>query len=263
MSTDRTDLDLRSTARAECRSSRWRSWPLASGAGRSGWRARRCWADERKWRLLTRLREWLRGPQWSARHWRWMAVRAGGESALRARLLERRVVALVGPLHEHDFEDALARALYLADREPEGLIRVWIHSPGGHATGALAFFELMRTVPMSTACLGYAGGVAALLLAAGSKGRSIDPFGCVSLVDVSLEGGRPHRTPEELWNLQRIRTGLSDLLAERSGQRASVLAAAAREGTRLTAAEAVLYGFADAVATHDIRGEARRRPTMA
>jgi ATP-dependent Clp protease protease subunit len=84
-----------------------------------------------------------------------MVRRAGGEKALADRLLERRIVALTGPLWESTLEQAIARLLYLQDANPSRPVEVWIHSPGGHASAGLAFYDTMMAAPfpVSTYCL--------------------------------------------------------------------------------------------------------------
>jgi len=152
---------------------------------------------------------------------------------------------------EEQFTEGIARMLFLLAQDPTAEIKVWLHTPGGHAIGGLAFYETMResSAPVSTYCLGRAQGIAALLLAAGApERRFVDPHSVVSLVDVSLPDGRPHSTPAEMWDLHKLRTALNDLLAARSGQPDDVIREATREGVSLSASVAIFYGFADELA---------------
>jgi len=140
--------------------------------------------------------------------------------------------------------------LFLLDRDATAEIKVWLHTVGGSAVGGLAFYDMMRdsSAPISTYCLGQAGGIAALLLAGGAeKRRFVDPYSVVSLVDVSLPGGRQHSNSAEMWDLHNIRGVLNDLLAARSGQPDHVIREATRWGANLSAAAAIRAGFADEV----------------
>lgn len=195
-------------------------------------------------------RLWLRfvEPPWAARQWPKLVKKFGGVEQLQDYLLTKRVIAFVGPITEQQFTEGIARMLFLLDRDRAAEIKVWLHTVGGHAVGGLAFLEVMRdsSAPVSTYCLGRAGGIAALLLAAGAeKRRFVDPYSVVSLVDVSLPGGRQHSASEEMWDLHNIRGVLSDLLAARSGQPDYVIREAVREGASLSAAAAIASGFAD------------------
>jgi len=201
--------------------------------------------------LLSFLRKlWLRlmGPPWAARQWPKLVTKFGGVPLLYDYLLTKRVIAFVGPVTEAQFTEGIARMLFLLDRDATAEIEVWLHTVGGHAVGGLAFYEVMRdsSAPVSTYCLGQAGGIAALLLAAGAeKRRFVDPYSVVSLVDVSLPGGRQYANSEEMWDLHNIRGVLSDLLATRSGQPEAVIREAVRQGASLSAAAAIFNGFAD------------------
>lgn len=195
-------------------------------------------------------RLWLRlaGPPWAARQWPKLVRKFGGVPQLHDHLLTKRIIAFVGPVMEEQFTEGVARMLFLLDQDPTAEIKLWLHTVGGSAVGGLAFYEVMRdsSAPVSTYCLGRAGGIAALLLAAGAeKRRFVDPHSVVSLVDVSLPGGRQRSSSAELWDLHNIRRVLSDLLAAKSGQPDSVIREALREGASLSATAAILSGFAD------------------
>lgn len=200
--------------------------------------------------LSTWRRLWWRwvGPPWAARHWPKLVKKLGGERHLRDYLLTKRIIALVGPMHEESFTEAIARLLILLDRERTAEIKLWLHSPGGETIGGLTLYDQIRnsSAPISTYCLGQAGGIAALLLAGGAPGRRfVDPYSVVSLVDVSLSDGRPPSTATEMWDLHGMRGVLNALLAERSGLPESVIREATREGSRLSSTDAIHFGFAD------------------
>jgi ATP-dependent Clp protease protease subunit len=200
--------------------------------------------------FLQRLWHRIRGPRWAARYWPDVVRRAGGEEALADWLLERRIIALTGPLLEETLEYAIARLLFLQDASPSRPAEIWIHSPGGHAVAALAFYDTMMETPfpISTYCFGHAGGVAALLLAAGARGeRSVDPYCRVSLVDMSLEGWRRYGTSGEMRSLHKVRMALNQLLAAQADQDVRAVAEATRTETHLSAKEAIAYGFADRI----------------
>lgn len=206
-------------------------------------------------------RIWWRwaGRPWAARHWPKLVKKLGGERHLRDHLLTKRIIALVGPMDDADSTEALARLIMLIDRDPTAEVKLWLHTPGGHMLNGLALYDQMRasSAPISTYCLGQAGGIAALLLAAGAPGRRfIDPYSVVSLVDVALSNRRIPSTATEVWDLHNMRGVLNALLAERSGMPESVIREATREGTRLSSVDAIRFGFADAFEPDAVLGTA-------
>jgi ATP-dependent Clp protease, protease subunit len=213
------------------------------------------------WKRL--LWRWV-GPPWAARHWPKLVKKLGGERHLRDYLLTKRIIALVGPMHEENFTEAIARLLMLLDREPTAEVKLWLHTPGGDMIGGLSLYDQLAdsSAPISTYCLGQAGGIAALLLAAGAPGRRfVDPYSVITLLDVSLSDRRPPSTATEMWDLHGMRGVLNALLAQRSGLPESVIRrATTRKGTRLSSVDAIHFGLADAFESDAVLSALDDRP---
>lgn len=90
-----------------------------------------------------------------------------------SRLLKDRIIFLAGPLNDTVANSIIAQMLFLASKDPKKDIKLYINSPGGSVTSALAIYDTMQYIrcPISTVCVGLAASGAAVLLAAGTKGK--------------------------------------------------------------------------------------------
>ena len=90
-----------------------------------------------------------------------------------SRLLRDRIVFLGEPIEDHIANLIIAQLLFLESEDPEKDINLYINSPGGVITAGLAIYDTMQYLraPVSTMCVGMAASMAAVLLAAGEKGK--------------------------------------------------------------------------------------------
>ena len=90
-----------------------------------------------------------------------------------SRLLKERVIFLVGPIDDYMANVIVAQLLFLEAENPEKDISLYINSPGGVVNSGLAIYDTMQYLraPVSTICIGMAASMAAVLLAAGAKGK--------------------------------------------------------------------------------------------
>lgn len=88
-----------------------------------------------------------------------------------SRLLEDRIIFLAGPVTDSLANSIIAQMLFLASKDSKRDIQLYVNSPGGSVTAALAIYDTMQYVrcPISTVCVGLAASGAAILLAAGTK----------------------------------------------------------------------------------------------
>ena len=100
---------------------------------------------------------------------------AYGERAydIYSRLLKERIIFLGGPVTDQVANSIIAQLLFLSSKDPEKEIQFYINSPGGVVTAGLAIYDTMQYVKpqISTVCVGMAASMAAVLLAAGTKGK--------------------------------------------------------------------------------------------
>ncbi|MBL0197736.1 MAG: ATP-dependent Clp protease proteolytic subunit [Myxococcales bacterium] len=89
-----------------------------------------------------------------------------------SRLLKDRIIFLGTPIDDDVANAVVAQLLFLESEDPDKEIMIYINSPGGVVYSGLAIFDTMQYVrcPVSTACIGMAASMGAVLLAAGQKG---------------------------------------------------------------------------------------------
>jgi ATP-dependent Clp protease, protease subunit len=90
-----------------------------------------------------------------------------------SRLLRERIIFLGDQIEDHLANLVIAQLLFLESEDPEKDISLYINSPGGQVTSGLAIYDTMQYLraPVSTICIGMAASMAAVLLAAGAKGK--------------------------------------------------------------------------------------------
>jgi len=90
-----------------------------------------------------------------------------------SRLLEERIIFLAGPIDDNLSNLVMAEILLLASKDAKRDIKLYVNSPGGSVTAGLAIYDTMNfvTCDISTICVGMAASMAAVLLAAGAKGK--------------------------------------------------------------------------------------------
>jgi ATP-dependent Clp protease, protease subunit len=90
-----------------------------------------------------------------------------------SRLLRERIIFLGDAIEDHLANLVIAQLLFLDSEDPEKDISLYINSPGGVVNSGLAIYDTMQYLraPVSTICIGMAASMAAVLLAAGAKGK--------------------------------------------------------------------------------------------
>ncbi len=92
-----------------------------------------------------------------------------------SRLLRERIIFLTGPFEDGMASLICAQLLFLESENPKKEISMYINSPGGQVTSALAIYDTMQYIksPVSTVCMGMAASAGSLILAAGEAGQRI------------------------------------------------------------------------------------------
>ncbi|MFF8669387.1 ATP-dependent Clp protease proteolytic subunit [Streptomyces sp. NPDC015242] len=168
-------------------------------------------------------------------------------------LLEERIVFLGTPVDETSANDVTAQLVYLEHRAPERDISLCINSPGGSFHAMAAIHDTMQYVScdVQTICLGRAGAVASVLLAAGTPGKRY------ALRDARMVLHQP-ALPEPVrgqasdlairaGELTRVRSRMEELLARHTGRSREQVGADIERDRILTAQDAVEYGLVDRI----------------
>jgi ATP-dependent Clp protease protease subunit len=139
-----------------------------------------------------------------------------------SRLLKDRIIFLGTPINDDVANVVVAQLLFLQMEDPKKDIHVYINSPGGSVTAGLAIYDTLAFVKpdIYTYCIGQAASMAAVLLAAGTKGKRYalphsrimlhQPWGGVQgqATDISIQANE----------ILRLKARLNEILARHTGQ---------------------------------------------
>jgi ATP-dependent Clp protease protease subunit len=168
-----------------------------------------------------------------------------------SRLLKERIVFVGDVIHNQSASVIVAQLLFLAGEDPERDISMYINSPGGVVSAGLAIYDTMRFIApnVATFCLGSAASMAALLLAAGTKGkRNILPHAKVMLHQpMGGVQGQASDIEIEAREILKLRRELNQLLAFHTDQPEAKIEEDTDRNFWMDAQEAVTYGLVDNV----------------
>ena len=170
-----------------------------------------------------------------------------------SRLLEDRIVFLQGPIDDHSANIVVAQLLFLAAKDPEQDVQLYINSPGGVITAGLAIYDTMQYIPcdVSTICVGQAASMATVLLAAGTKGKRLALPNSRIHMHQPLGGAQGQAVDVQIHaqELLKARERLNRILAEHTGQPIEKIERDTDRDFYLSAEEALEYGLIDEIVT--------------
>ena len=169
-----------------------------------------------------------------------------------SRLLKDNVIFLGQPIDDNVSNLVIAQMLFLEAENPEKDIFLYINSPGGSITAGLAIYDTMQYVKpnIATMCIGQAASMAAVLLAAGTKGkRYCLPNSRVLIHQPLMHGLGGQATEIEIHarELLRMRERLDEILAQHTGKTKEAIHFDTERDKIFSADESVAYGLADQV----------------
>lgn len=168
-----------------------------------------------------------------------------------SRLLKDRIVFLGDQVTDHLANLVIAQLLFLEADDPDKDIYLYINSPGGSVTAALAMYDTIQYIKpdVVTICMGQAASAGALLLASGEKGKRYAlPYSRV-MIHQPAGGVQGKATEAEIHikELLRIRETLNEILANHTGKDVEQIKKDVEQDYFMTAGEAVEYGIIDEV----------------
>jgi ATP-dependent Clp protease protease subunit len=177
-------------------------------------------------------------------------------------LLENRIVFLIGEISYSRAAEVIMKMLYLDNLKRNSEISLYINSPGGSVDDTMAIYDTIRfvTSPVATFCIGRAQSGAAVILAAGTKGKRHalphakvmlhQPWGGVTgqAADIKIQA-------EEIL---KAKTMINEILSKHTGQPVDKIAAETERDRYMTAEEAQKYGLIDEVLQEDEEGEKKK-----
>jgi len=168
-----------------------------------------------------------------------------------SRLLKDRIVFLGGPIDDDVANIVIAQLLFLQSESDKEDIKLYINSPGGMVTAALAIYDTMQHVKpdVSTVCVGQAASGAAWLLAGGKKGKRFALPHARVMIHQPLGGVEGQATDIKIHAEEILKTKdrLNELLAKATGKSKKQVEQDTERDRFLTAGEAKDYGIVDKV----------------
>lgn len=168
-----------------------------------------------------------------------------------SRLLKERIIFLGTPIDDGVANVIMAQLLHLESEDPDRDISIYINSPGGSFTALTAIYDTMQFVKpeIQTICMGQAASAAAVLLAAGTKGKRMALQHARVLIHQPSGGGEGQSSDIEIQarEILRMRELLEQLIATHTGRDAALIRKDIERDKILTAVEAVEYGLIDEV----------------
>jgi ATP-dependent Clp protease, protease subunit len=168
-----------------------------------------------------------------------------------SRLLKERIIFLGDAIEDHMANLIIAQLLFLEADDPERDISLYINSPGGVVTAGLAIYDTMQYLraPVSTICIGMAASMAAVLLAAGAKGKRYAlPNSRIMIHQGS--GGFRGNTPDifiQVKELEELINTNHRILARHTGQTVERIVKDTERDYFMSPPEARDYGIIDEV----------------
>lgn len=168
-----------------------------------------------------------------------------------SRLLKDRIVFLGGPIESDMANLIIAQLLFLESEDPKKDISLYVNSPGGSVTAGLAILDAMNHVKpaVSTVCVGIAASAAAVILAAGEKGKRYALPNSEVMIHQPWGGVEGQATDIEITakHIIATRERLNKILAKASGQPLTKIEKDVERDYFMTAEEAKKYGLVDTV----------------
>src|SRR5579872_6786613 len=142
-----------------------------------------------------------------------------------SRLLKDRVIFLGEPIDDAVANTVIAQLLFLDAENNKEDIKIYINSPGGSVTSAMALYDTMQHVKadVSTICVGQAASAAAVLLACGAKGKRLILPNARVLIHQVMGGaeGQQADVAIQAREMLRIKNQINKILSEHTGQSVS------------------------------------------
>src|SRR4030043_205226 len=139
-----------------------------------------------------------------------------------SRLLKDRIIFMGETVHDSMANTIIAQMLFLESEDPDKDINLYINSPGGSVTAGLAIYDTMQYIRpgIATICMGQATSMAALLLAAGAKGKRYALPHARVMIHQPLGGAQGQATDVDIQarEILRLRGELNRILVKHTAQ---------------------------------------------
>jgi len=171
-----------------------------------------------------------------------------------SRLLKDNIIFISTPIDDQIANLIVAQLIFLEAEDPEKDISLYINSPGGSITAGMAIYDTMQFIraDVSTLCVGQCASMAALLLAAGAKGKRFALPNSRILIHQPSGGAEGQATDIRIMaeEIIRMRELTSNILAKHSGQSYEQIERDVERDRIMSAVQAKEYGLIDEVIMH-------------
>lgn len=171
-----------------------------------------------------------------------------------SRLLKEHIIFIGAPIDDNVANLAIAQLLYLEKEDPGKDVVMYINSPGGSVSAGLAIYDTMQFVrsEVATYCLGMSASIAAVLLAAGTKGKRFAlPHSTILLHQLSAGfSGQASDIDIHAKEVLRLKKVLNDILVEHTGKDYAAIEKDTDRDLFMTPEEAIEYGIIDEIIVH-------------
>lgn len=168
-----------------------------------------------------------------------------------SRLLKERIIFLGTHITDDVANAIIAQMLFLDSQDSKKDVRLYINSIGGIVTAGLALYDTMQYIKanVSTICVGTASSMAAVLLAAGSKGKRLILPNAEVMLHQIMGGveGQAIDIKIRAEHILKVKDRINSILAKHTGQSLKKIEEDTDRDFYLTANEAIKYGLADKI----------------
>lgn len=168
-----------------------------------------------------------------------------------SRLLKERIVFLGAPIDDDVANNVIAQLLFLASEDPKKEISLYLNTPGGSVTSALAIYDTMQHIKpaVSTICVGLAASGGAILLAGGEKGKRFALPNSEIMIHQPLGGteGQAVDVHIRAQHMIKIKERLEKILSKHTGKPMNKVRQDTDRDHFMSAGEAKKYGIIDKV----------------
>lgn len=168
-----------------------------------------------------------------------------------SRLLKDRIIFLGTAIDDYVANLVVAQLLFLEAEDPEKDIYLYINSPGGLVTAGLAIYDTMQYIKPSvcTICIGQAASMAAVLLAAGTKGKRYALPHARIMIHQPMGGfqGQAKEIEIHAKEILRLKEALEEILSKHTGQPIEKIRQDTDRDYFMSAKEALEYGIIDEI----------------
>jgi ATP-dependent Clp protease protease subunit len=168
-----------------------------------------------------------------------------------SRLLKERIVFIGTPIDDDVANLIIAQLLFLDGEDSAKEISVYINSPGGVVSSGMAIYDTMQYIkaPVTTICVGQAASMAAVLLAAGNKGKRMTLPNSRILIHQPMGGVQGQASDIEIHanEILKLRDRLNKILVKHTGQTIKKIEKDTDRDYYMSAEEAKEYGIVDMI----------------